>query len=31
MALEFKAKGANVILGPGVNVTRVPTNGRTFE
>jgi len=28
---EFKSKGANVILGPGVQVHRVPRNGRNFE
>jgi beta-glucosidase len=28
---EFFAKGANVMLGPGLNVARVPTNGRNFE
>ena len=28
---EFKAKGANVILGPGVNVARVAMNGRNAE
>lgn len=31
MAQEFSAKGANVMLGPGVNVARVPTCGRNFE
>lgn len=31
MAREFRVKGANVFLGPGVNVARVPTNGRNFE
>lgn len=31
LATEFKAKGANVILGPGLNVLRAPLNGRTFE
>jgi beta-glucosidase len=31
MAEEFRDKGANVWLGPGVNVARVPTNGRNFE
>ncbi len=31
MATEFKAKGANVLLGPAVNVARVPRNGRNFE
>lgn len=28
---EFKAKGANMILGPSVNVHRVATNGRNAE
>ena len=28
---EFIAKGSNVILGPGMNLARVPTNGRNFE
>lgn len=28
---EFKAKGANVILGPGIQVHRVQRNGRNFE
>lgn len=28
---EFKTKGANVILGPSVNVHRVPRNGRNGE
>ena len=28
---EFKAKGANVILGPGVQVHRVPRGGRNAE
>lgn len=31
MGQEFRGKGANVFLGPGVNVARVPRNGRTFE
>ena len=31
MASEFRAKGANVQLGPGVCLARVPTNGRNFE
>eukprot|EP01065_Artemidia_motanka_P046836 TRINITY_DN718_c0_g1_i1.p1 TRINITY_DN718_c0_g1~~TRINITY_DN718_c0_g1_i1.p1 ORF type:complete len:708 (+),score=255.58 TRINITY_DN718_c0_g1_i1:59-2125(+) len=31
MAQEFYAKGANVQLGPGLNVARVPQNGRGFE
>ena len=28
---EFHAKGANVVLGPGLNVNRIPRNGRNFE
>jgi beta-glucosidase len=31
MGKEFKAKGANVQLGPGLCVARVPRNGRNFE
>lgn len=31
MGREFKGKGANVYLGPGVCVQRVPKGGRTFE
>ena len=31
MGEEFLDKGANVQLGPGVNVARVPNNGRNFE
>merc|ERR550532_3626259 len=31
MGEEFHAKGANVQLGPGLNLARVPTNGRNFE
>ena len=31
MAKEFYLKGANVQLGPAVNVARVPRNGRNFE
>jgi beta-glucosidase len=31
MGQEFFNKGANVQLGPGVNVARVPLNGRNFE
>jgi beta-glucosidase len=31
MAVEFSLKGSNVFLGPGVNVARVPQNGRNFE
>ena len=31
MGGEFYDKGANVQLGPGMNLARVPTNGRNFE
>ncbi|KAL1528575.1 hypothetical protein AB1Y20_009916 [Prymnesium parvum] len=31
IAREFKRKGANTLLGPGVDVSRVPRNGRTAE
>jgi len=31
MAREFYGKGANVLLGPGLCVSRVPNNGRNFE
>ena len=31
MGLEFYQKGANVQLGPGMCVARVPRNGRNFE
>jgi len=31
MGEEFRGKGSNVQLGPGMNVARVPTNGRNFE
>eukprot|EP00929_Paragymnodinium_shiwhaense_P065517 TRINITY_DN32834_c0_g1_i1.p1 TRINITY_DN32834_c0_g1~~TRINITY_DN32834_c0_g1_i1.p1 ORF type:complete len:832 (+),score=182.52 TRINITY_DN32834_c0_g1_i1:186-2681(+) len=31
MSKEFSEKGANVLLGPGVNVHRVPRNGRNAE
>lgn len=31
MGTEFRGKGANVALGPGLNVARVPTGGRNFE
>lgn len=31
MGREFHAKGANVQLGPGVCLARVPLNGRNFE
>jgi len=28
---EFRHKGISILLGPGVNIYRVPTNGRNFE
>jgi len=31
MAIEFYNKGANVLLGPGLNLQRIPKNGRNFE
>ena len=31
MGVEFYNKGANVQLGPGLCLARVPRNGRTFE
>merc|ERR1719203_2730716 len=31
IAREFKGKGANVLLGPGVNVHRTPWGGRNWE
>lgn len=31
MGKEFYGKGSNVFLGPGLNVARVPVNGRNFE
>jgi len=31
MAYEFKMKGANVQLAPGIGIARVPTAGRNFE
>ena len=31
MAREFRDKGTSVLLGPGVNVIRIPQNGRNFE
>jgi len=31
MATEQRNKGMHVLLGPGVNLARVPTGGRNFE
>ncbi len=31
IALHVKSKGRNVILGPCVNIARIPTGGRNFE
>jgi beta-glucosidase len=31
IAEEFRAKGISILLGPGVNIYRVPTCGRNFE
>jgi len=31
MGAEFYAKGSNVQLGPGMNLARIPQNGRNFE
>lgn len=31
LGAEFAAKGANVLLGPSINLHRVPRNGRNFE
>ena len=31
MGSEFFAKGANIALGPGVCLARLPTDGRNFE
>lgn len=31
MAQEFKGKGANMLLGPGIGIARVPNAGRNFE
>jgi beta-glucosidase len=28
---EAKARGKDVLLGPAINITRIPTGGRTFE
>jgi beta-glucosidase len=31
VASEFRGKGMNVMLGPGINLARVPQNGRNYE
>lgn len=31
MGLEFKQKGANIALAPGIGIARVPNAGRNFE
>jgi beta-glucosidase len=31
LALDARERGVNVLLGPGVNVYRMPMNGRNFE
>ncbi len=31
MGAEFYGKGSNIQLGPGLNLARVPVNGRNFE
>ena len=31
IAEEFRAKGIKILLGPGINIYRVPTCGRNFE
>eukprot|EP01033_Poteriospumella_lacustris_P010723 gene10723-7633_t len=31
LAQEFVGKGANMLLGPGIGIARVPTAGRNFE
>ena len=31
MGIEFRGKGSNVQLGPGLCLARVPRNGRNFE
>lgn len=31
MAKEFKQKGANIMLAPGIGIARIPNAGRNFE
>lgn len=31
MGEEFYNKGTNIQEGPGINIARIPQNGRTFE
>ena len=31
IAQECRARGISILLGPGVNIYRIPTNGRNFE
>ena len=31
IAREARARGISILLGPGINIYRVPTNGRNFE
>ena len=31
LGLEARARGVHIMLGPGVNICRVPVNGRNFE
>ena len=31
MGEEFYNKGTNIQEGPGINIARIPHNGRTFE